>query len=171
MAQRANNKKQVRNIHAKIKNQRKDYLHKISSKLVNESSLIVVGNVKAGLGLKSLRKAAKDASWSSLREMLRYKASRHGVKYLEVNEAFTSQTCSRCGQRPEGRPRGIAGLEIREWVCSLCGASHDRDVNAAKNILRLGRGAAPPVEGSLADDGFGLGTQSLYKNVWNESFV
>jgi transposase len=83
------------------------------------------------------------------RRMLRYKASRHGANFLEVNEAFTTQTCSCCGDcASDGRPKGIAGLGIREWRCSSCGVSHDRDVNSARNILALGRSVAPPVEGS-----------------------
>lgn len=56
----------------------------------------------------------------------------------EVSERLTTQTCSECGCLPHSRPRGIAGLRIREWVCDDCGAIHDRDVNAAKNILRIG---------------------------------
>lgn len=149
VAQRAKNRRKVSAIYARAKNQRKDYLHKLSNKLVRESKSLIVGNVSAAkLGKTRMAKSAYDASWSALRSMLRYKASRHGVLYLEVNEKFTTQTCSHCGQRPEGRPTGIAGLEIREWVCSNCGETHDRDVNAAKNILNLGRGAAPPDGGS-----------------------
>jgi transposase len=66
------------------------------------------------------------------------KAMRHGGRCIEVNEAYTSQTCSACGSMPEGRPKGIAGLEVRQWECGGCGASHDRDVNAALNIARVG---------------------------------
>jgi putative transposase len=66
------------------------------------------------------------------------KAIRQCVVFAEVNEAFSSQTCSSCGSLPDSRPKGIAGLGIREWTCSDCGAIHDRDVNAARNILRLG---------------------------------
>ena len=65
----------------------------------------------------------------------RYKAIRHGVEYVEIDEKFTSQTCSACGSMPASRPKGITGLRIREWSCSDCGAVHDRDVNAAINIL------------------------------------
>ena len=61
-----------------------------------------------------------------------------GVMYEEVNESNTTQTCSSCGEKPPSRPKGIAGLGIREWICSDCGTVHDRDVNAAKNILALG---------------------------------
>ena len=78
--------------------------------------------------------------------MLAYKSITNGAWYEEVNEAFFSQTCSSCGVLPDSRPKGgIAGLRIREWQCSDCGAIHDRDVNAALNILRSGRRA--PVVG------------------------
>jgi putative transposase len=63
---------------------------------------------------------------------------RSGGMLLEVSEHLTTQTCSKCGRLPSSRPRGIAGLGIREWSCDDCGAVHDRDVNAAKNILRCG---------------------------------
>jgi IS605 OrfB family transposase len=148
-AQRANNKKQTRNIHAKIKNVRSDYLHKLSSELIKSNSIIFVGDVNsAKLGKTRMAKSVYDASWATLREMLRYKASRHGVQYRVINESFTSQTCSACGSLPSSRPKGIAGLGIRDWVCSDCGASHDRDVNAAKNILGIGLSTQPPVEES-----------------------
>jgi putative transposase len=92
-----------------------------------------------------LAKSVNDAAWSSFRNMLRYKAITHGATVEEVNESFSSQTCSSCGSLPDSRPKGIAGLGIREWVCSDCGTVHDRDVNAALNILRSGRRA--PVVG------------------------
>ncbi|HRO58319.1 MAG TPA: zinc ribbon domain-containing protein [Burkholderiaceae bacterium] len=57
-----------------------------------------------------------------------------------VDEAFSTQTCSSCGERPPERPKGIAGLGIREWTCSICHTTHDRDVNAARNILAVGHG-------------------------------
>ena len=60
--------------------------------------------------------------------------------FEEVNEAYTSQTCSSCGEKPDSRPKGIAGLGIREWICDSCGERHDRDINAAKNILAVGHG-------------------------------
>ncbi|HEY0587102.1 MAG TPA: zinc ribbon domain-containing protein [Pseudoduganella sp.] len=56
-----------------------------------------------------------------------------------MDERLTTQTCSNCGALPDSRPRGIAGLGIREWACSNCGTVHDRDLNAALNILRRGR--------------------------------
>lgn len=73
------------------------------------------------------------------RKQLSYKAMRHKGRMIEVDERMTTQVCSACGATPQGRPEGIAGLGIREWTCSECGAVHDRDVNAARNILRLGQ--------------------------------
>jgi IS605 OrfB family transposase len=150
-AQRAGNHKRAKTIHCKITNIRKDHQHKASAKLADANRLIVVGNVNAtGLAKTRMAKSVFDAGWSMFRNMLRYKASRHEATFLEVNESFTTQTCSTCGSLPESRPRGITGLGIREWVCSDCGASHDRDVNAARNILTLGRSTAPRVDESRA---------------------
>jgi putative transposase len=138
-AQRANKKRLARNIAAKVANARKDYLHKASARIALAHGVIVVGNVSSEkLARTRMAKSVLDASWSTLRNQLAYKAMRHGARYIEVDEAFTSQTCSTCGAQPEGRPRGIAGLEIRRWECGDCGAVHDRDVNAALNIARLG---------------------------------
>lgn len=139
-AQRANKARQVKTLHAKIANRRRDFLHKLSTRLVKENGAIFVGNVNAsGLAKTSMAKSVLDAGWSSFRTMLQYKSDHAGVWFEEVNEAFSTQTCSGCGSLPDSRPKGIAGLGIREWSCSDCGAHHDRDVNAARNILRRGR--------------------------------
>ena len=137
-AQRANNKKRVKTIHAKIKNKRKDALHKFSTQLVKRCGLIVVGNVSSLKLVKTnMAKSVLDAGWGQLKTMLDYKCAHAGIVFKEVNEAYTTQTCSSCGLRPDSRPKGIAGLGIREWTCE-CGVTHDRDINAAKNILALG---------------------------------
>ncbi|MBR8129419.1 zinc ribbon domain-containing protein [Burkholderia ambifaria] len=76
---------------------------------------------------------------------LRYKAIAHGATFEEVDESGSTQSCSSCGSKDSTtRPKGIAGLRIREWACSGCGVEHDRDINAALNILRCGR-ASPGV--------------------------
>jgi putative transposase len=148
-AQRAHRKRQAVNIHARIANARRDFLHKLSTRIVREFDYIAVGNVNAaGLAKTSMAKSVYDAGWSSFRNQLAYKAIKHGATFEEVNEAFSSQVCSSCGSLPDSRPKGIADLGIREWVCSDCGSKHDRDVNAAKNILRRGR--ATLAEGILA---------------------
>ncbi|MDR4127202.1 RNA-guided endonuclease InsQ/TnpB family protein [Yanghanlia caeni] len=139
IAQRANKKQRVRAIHAKIANRRKDALHKLSSQLVAEHGAIFVGNVNAaGLAKTRMAKSVLDAGWSSFRTMLQYKCDSAGVWFEEVNEAYSTQTCSECGALPASRPKGIAGLGIREWCCNECGSVHDRDINAARNILALG---------------------------------
>ena len=146
-AQRARKKRQAVNIHARIANTRRDFLHKLSRRLVNEFDYIAVGNVSASkLARTSMAKSVTDVSWSSFRAMLAYKAIKHGAWFEEVNESFSSQVCSSCGTLPDSRPRGIADLGVRQWVCSSCGVVHDRDTNAALNILAR-HGHVPPVVG------------------------
>lgn len=146
IASRARNKRRVRAIHAKIANARRHHLHEWSTKIARENELIVVGNVSASrLAKTKMAKSILDASWAMLKYQLRYKASRHGARYLEVDERWTSQTCSDCGA--VGGPKGIAGLGVRHWECPSCGSTHDRDANAARNILRAGlERQAPAVE-------------------------
>lgn len=136
IAQRARNKHRVRAIHAKIANRRKDDLHKFSRKLVNENAAIFVGNVSSSkLAKTKMAKSVYDASWYELKRMLEYKCDHAGIHFEEVNEAYTTVTCSACKNRTG--PSGLEGLRIREWTCE-CGVTHDRDVNAARNILALG---------------------------------
>ncbi len=136
-AQRRGRKRQVKTIHAKIANRRKDSLHKFSRRQVNRSSRITVGNVSPSkLAKTRMAKSALDAGWSMLRGYLRYKSDHAGVAYLEVDEAKTTRTCSACGSI--SGPRGLEGLGVRQWVCGDCGSEHHRDINAALNIARLG---------------------------------
>jgi len=138
-AQRAHKKSRVKALHAKIKNRRKDALHKFSTKLVAENAAIFIGNVKSTpIAKTKLAKSVLDAGWYMLKTMLEYKCASAGVVFEEIDEKYTTQTCSSCGEKPPGRPKGIAGLGIREWTCGSCGEHHDRDINAAKNILALG---------------------------------
>lgn len=139
VAHRARKPNRARAIHAKISNRRKDFLHKLSTALVKRSSAIFVGNVSAAqLSRTRYAKSVLDAGWGALRTMLRYKCDRAGVWFEEVDEAYSTQTCSRCKSRTG--PSGREGLGIREWTCSRCGTAHDRDVNAARNILAAGHG-------------------------------
>jgi IS605 OrfB family transposase len=140
VAQRARKKRRVRAIHTRIANRRYDFHHKLALRIVREFDYIAVGNVNtAGLARTSMAKSVLDAGWSSFRNKLAYKALRHGALFEEVDERFTTQVCSNCGDMPDSRPRGIADLGIREWQCCRCGCVHDRDTNAALNILRRGR--------------------------------
>ena len=138
-AQRAKNKNRVKAIHAKIKNTRKNAIHKFTNKIVRENSLIVVGNVSSQkLAKTKMAKSVLDAGWFMLKTQLEYKSIATQGVFIEVNESYTTQTCSRCGCISCNSPKGRAGLGIREWTCAECGTTHDRDVNAAKNILALG---------------------------------
>ena len=139
MAQRAHKKQRVRAIHAKIANQRKDLLHQFSTRLVRQNAAIFVGDVQSTQLVKTkMAKSTLDAGWASLKTMLEYKSHQAGIVFEVVNESYTTQTCSCCGVIPASSPKGRAGLGIREWVCNECGAAHDRDTNAAKNILAAG---------------------------------
>lgn len=136
MAQRAKKKKQVTSIHTKIKNIRKDFNHKETTKLVNNYGTIYVGDVNSSRLVKTkMAKSVSDAGWFDFKSMLAYKAIALGVEYKEVKEIFSTVTCSVCKDRTG--PSGVSTLGVREWTCP-CGATHDRDVNAAQNILRFG---------------------------------
>lgn len=138
VAQRARKRNRVRAIHAKIRNRRHDALHQFSRRLVNHNGLIVVGNVSSsGLAKTNQAKSVLDAGWSTLRTLLSYKSEHAGGVFLEINEAYTTQTCSCCGAISPNSPKGRAGLGIRAWTCE-CGVTHNRDINAARNILALG---------------------------------
>lgn len=153
VAQRANKKARVRALHAKIKHRRKDALHKLSTQLVNEYGAIFIGNVKASsLAKTSMAKSVLDAGWSAFRTMLLYKSDDAGTWFEEINEAYSTQACSECGSI--SGPKGVAGLGIREWTCPDCGTHHDRDVNAARNILAVGRGRL--AEGTPGCHGSGI---------------
>ena len=144
-AQRARKRRQAAHIHARIVHARRDFHHKLSTRIVREFDHIAVGNVNAaGLAKTTLAKSVLDAGWSSFRHMLRYKAAAHGAWYEEVNEAFSTRVCSSCAG--ETGPKGVADLGIRSWTCSECGMSHDRDINSAQNIL-FRSGHRTPAEG------------------------
>ena len=137
MSQRLKKRKGTQKLHRKIKNQRKDFLHKVSSHLVKECSTIFVGDVSPGKLVKTrMAKSVLDAGWSMFKGFLRYKSIAKNILFKEVNERLTTQTCSNCLH--VGGPKGLQGLGVREWVCAICDVFHKRDVNSAINILRLG---------------------------------
>ena len=139
-AQRANKKQRVKAIHAKIKNTRQDLIHKFTTQLVKDNALIVVGDVRTTQFNSKKGKLAKsvyDAGWFELKRQLAYKCENAGCRFEIVNEKYTTQTCSCCGDMSSSLS-GRAGLRIREWTCATCGTRHDRDINAAKNILAVG---------------------------------
>ncbi|CAI1927541.1 transposase, IS605 OrfB family [Serratia quinivorans] len=138
-AQRANKKSRVKAIHAKIKNRRKDALHKFSTAIVNKHAAIFVGDVSSSKLVKTkMAKSVLDAGWSMLKTQLEYKAIARSVVFEIVNESYSTQACSCCGAISANSPKGRTGLRIREWTCVECGATHDRDINAARNILAAG---------------------------------
>ena len=138
VAQRARKKDRVRALHLKIKRRRQDAVHQFTTACVQAYGFIFVGNISSSSQVASGRaKSALDAGWGMLRTQLRYKCPEAGSVFVEVDEAFSTQTCSCCGSRTG--PKGVAGLGIREWTCTECGTHHERDVNAARNILAVGR--------------------------------
>lgn len=128
-------RRMVAKYNEKIANQRKDYLHKISIQLIKNYDLIVLENLKTKnmMRNRNLSRAITNQSWRMLREMLEYKAKMYGRQLEVVNPYKTSQICSYC-KHDDGKHE----LKIREWTCPSCHTHHDRDINAAKNILNLG---------------------------------
>ena len=127
IAQRANKKRRVKAIHAKVKNRRADAIHQFTTKLVRQHSLIVVGNVSSKSLVKiKMAKSVLDAGWFMLKTQLDAKSKAMQGVFLEVNEAYSTQACSCCGSISVNSPKGRVGLGIREWTCPDCGALHDR---------------------------------------------
>jgi len=122
----------VAKAHEKVANARKDYLHKLSRRLVNENQVIAVENlyVKGMMRNHCLAKSIGDAGWGAFTGMLKYKTEQAGKGYIEVNRFFpSSKACSCCLHVQSSMP-----LTIRSWRCDKCGSIHDRDINAAQNI-------------------------------------
>ena len=132
----ANAKRRVANLHGKIADRRLDFLHKLSTRFIRENQTVVIEdlNVSGLVKNRKLSRAIADAGWRMLRMLLEYKAERYGRELKMISRwEPTSQVCSTCGHRDGKKP-----LNVRTWTCSACGAEHDRDVNAANNILAAG---------------------------------
>jgi putative transposase len=135
-ANRAKARAKVARAHRKVRASRADFLHRVSARLVRDHDMIVIEdlNVKNMLRNRSLAKAISDCGWGEFRRQLEYKAARAGRRLLVIDRFYpSSKTCSACGYRLAELP-----LSTRTWPCPSCGTRHDRDVNAAKNVLAAG---------------------------------
>jgi putative transposase len=134
-ANRAKARLKVAKVQARITDRRRDYLHKLTSRIVHENQVVVIEDLTVRNMVKNhkLARAISDAAWSDMRTMLEYKCAWYGRELTVIDRWFpSSKLCGACGTIRAKLP-----LNVREWTCD-CGAVHDRDVNAAKNILAAG---------------------------------
>jgi putative transposase len=123
-------------VHGQISDSRKDFLHKLTTQLVRENQTIVVEDLAIKNMVKNhkLALSISDASWGELIRQLTYKCEWYGRELVKIDRWFpSSKRCGSCGYIVDKLP-----LNIREWECPKCGANHDRDINASKNILAAG---------------------------------
>ena len=135
-ANRKKAKLKVAKLHAKIADSRKDFLHKLSTRLVNENQVIAIETLAVSNMQKnhSLAKSIADASWSEFVRQLEYKSLWYGRELVGIDRWYpSSKRCSDCGHTVAKMP-----LNVREWTCPECGTIHDRDINAARNVLAAG---------------------------------
>ncbi len=138
-ANRRKARTRVAHCHAKVRDTRRDWLHQESTRVIRDNQAVYVEDLSvSGLARTKLARSVHDAGWSTFVGMLEYKAARHGRTFARIDRWFPStRTCSTCGAIGDRKP-----LSVRTWTCP-CGATHDRDVNAAINILAAGRAESP----------------------------
>jgi putative transposase len=139
-ANRAKAKAKVARAHRKVRNARQDFLHRASTRLVRENDLIAVEDLNVAGMVRNwkLARVISDCGWGEFRRQLEYKCERYGRTLAVVDRWYpSSKTCSTCGHL-----LASLSLSTRHWACPSCGTRHDRDINAAKNILAAGRAAA-----------------------------
>jgi putative transposase len=144
-ANRAKAAARVARAHRKVRNARADFLHRASARLVRENDVIVIEdlNVAGMVRNRHLARAISGCGWGEFRRQLAYKCQWYGRRLVVIDRWYpSSKTCSACGHR-------LAGLSLpaRQWTCPACGTRHDRDINAATNILAAGRAVARGVPG------------------------
>ena len=125
----------VARAHGKVDDSRRDFHHKVSTAIIRDNQAVYTEDLcVAGLARTRLAKSIHDAGWSAFTGMLEYKAKRYGRYFGKIGRFVPSTgPCSACGVSEGRKP-----LHVRQWTCTACGAVHDRDLNAAKNILALG---------------------------------
>jgi putative transposase len=145
-AQRRGHKRQAKRLHRTAARGRKDALHRFSREIVDRYQNIYVGDVSSTQLVKTrMAKSVLDAGWGMLKTQLLYKSQQAGRCVRIINERNTTRTCSSC--KALTGPAGLDMLDVRSWICVSCGVTHDRDVNAARNILFAGR-YPPSVSGN-----------------------
>lgn len=126
----------VARAHAKVADSRRNLQHQVSTRIVRDSQAVYVEDLcVAGLSRTRMAKSVHDAGWSAFTAMLEYKSARYGRMFVRTGRFEpTTRMCSACGVKGGPKP-----LNVRRWTCAACGIVHDRDLNAAKNVLALGR--------------------------------
>jgi IS605 OrfB family transposase len=136
----------VKRLHRKVARCRADALHKFSRNIIDRYQNIAIGDVSSLRLVKSrMAKSVLDSGWGLLKAQLQYKGQQAGRSVQVVSERNSTRACSSCGALTG--PAGLDSLVVRHWVCGACGDTHDRDVNAARNILAESR-CGPPSAGT-----------------------